>query len=134
MPFFECPGAVVTWDADAACVILQFRAYIEGDDLRNACLSLLQLLKEKNGCKVLTDSRDLRALTPEDQRWIDVEWQQLAKNSGLTYNALVIPKSAVAKLTVASVMKKVEMEQIEVAYFATAEEAKAWLRSKKRGR
>jgi hypothetical protein len=133
MVFFECPGAVVTWDEDVRCVELRFRGFIEGADLRNACLGVLTLLTSKNASKVLTDSRDLRPLRPEDQQWIDVEWQQQAKTTGLAFNALVLPKSAVAKLTVNSVMKKIQVKQIEVAYFASVNEAKDWLRSKPRG-
>jgi hypothetical protein len=129
MAFYECPGAVVTWDADVKCVELRFRGYIEGDELRAAALSVLKLLETHRASKVLTDSRDLRALTQEDQRWIDVEWTQKAKSTGLAYNAVVLPKSAIAKMSVAAVMKKIP-NQIEFAYFASVEEARAWLRSK----
>ncbi|HLM73357.1 MAG TPA: STAS/SEC14 domain-containing protein [Polyangiaceae bacterium] len=119
----------MTWDADVKCVELRFRGYIEGDELRAAALSVLKLLETHRASKVLTDSRDLRALTQEDQRWIDVEWTQKAKSTGLAYNAVVLPKSAIAKMSVAAVMKKIP-NQIEFAYFASVEEARAWLRSK----
>jgi hypothetical protein len=130
MAFYECPGAVVSWNEDIKCVELRFRGYIEGDDLRAAALSVLKLLEMHRACKVLTDSRDLKALTQEDQRWIDVEWTQKAKSTGLAYDALVLPKSAVAKLSVNAVMKKMPAKQIEFAYFASIEEAKSWLRSR----
>jgi hypothetical protein len=130
MVFYECPGAVVAWDENMKCVELRFRGYIEGDDLRAAALSVLKLLEMHRASKVLTDTRDLKALTQEDQRWIDVEWTQKAKSTGLAYDAVVLPKSAVAKLSVAAVMKKIPVNQVEFAYFASVEEAKAWLRSK----
>jgi hypothetical protein len=130
MVFFECPGAVVTWDDAVKCVELRFRGYIEGNELREAALSVLTLLEKHRACKVLTDSRDMKALTQEDQRWIDVEWRQKAKSTGLTYNALVLPKSSVAKLSAAAVLKKLPANEIELAYFSSPEEAKRWLRSK----
>lgn len=130
MAFYECPGAIVTWNDDIKCVEMRFRGYIEGDDFRNASLSVLELMEMKGASKVLTDSRDMKALTQEDQRWIDVEWQQRARTTGLAYNAMVLPKSVVAKLSAAAVLKKIPANQIQVAYFSSVEEAKAWLRSR----
>ncbi|HZF56493.1 MAG TPA: STAS/SEC14 domain-containing protein [Polyangiaceae bacterium] len=129
MNFFECSGAVVSWDPAVKCVVLRFRGYIEGDDLRNASLSVLKLLEMHRANKVLTDSRDMHALTQEDQRWLDVEWKAKATATGVAYNALVLPKSTIAKLTVNAVMKKIPNE-IQIAYFSTPEEANKWLSSR----
>jgi hypothetical protein len=129
MNFFECSGAVVSWDPAVKCVVLRFRGYIEGDDLRNASLSVLKLLEMHRANKVLTDSRDMHALTQEDQQWLDVEWKAKATATGVAYNALVLPKSTIAKLTVNAVMKKIP-GKIQIAYFSTPEEANKWLRSR----
>jgi hypothetical protein len=129
MNFFECSGAVVSWDPAVKCVVLRFRGYIEGDDLRNASLSVLKLLEMHRANKVLTDSRDMHALTQEDQQWLDVEWKAKATATGVAYNALVLPKSTIAKLTVNAVMKKIP-DEIQIAYFSTPEEANKWLRSR----
>ncbi len=129
MNFFECSGAVVSWDPAVKCVVLRFRGYIEGDDLRNAALSVLKLMEMHRANKVLTDSRDMHALTQEDQLWIDVEWKAKGMAAGVAYNALVLPKSTIAKLTVNAVMKKIPGE-IQIAYFSTPEEAKKWLGSR----
>ena len=129
MNFFECSGAVVNWDPAVKCVVLRFRGYIEGDDLRNASLSVLKLLEMHRANKVLTDSRDMHALTQEDQQWLDVEWKAKATATGVAYNALVLPKSTIAKLTVNAVMKKIP-DEIQIAYFSTPEEANKWLRSR----
>jgi len=129
MIFYECPGAVVSWDDAIKCVVLRFDGFIDGEDLRNAALSVLKLLKRHGARKVLTDSREMKALTQEDQRWIDVEWQGKARGVGLAYDAVVLPKSAVAKMSVAAVLKKMP-GTIEFAHFSSPEQAKEWLRSK----
>ena len=130
MAFFECPGAVVTWDEDFKCVELRFRGYIEGEALRKACLSMLELLDSKRGTRLLTDSRELKVLKQDDQRWIDVEWQQRARLTDLAYNAVVLPKSAIGQLSVAAVVKKIPSKLFEIVHFSSIDDAREWLRSK----
>jgi hypothetical protein len=130
MIFYDSPGLVVSWDAAIKSAVLRFRGYTEGDDFRQAARSVLQVLEEKGANKLLTDARDMRAMTQEDQQWVDTEWHPRARAAGLTYNAVVQPRSATAKLSVVAVVRKFPAGSIELAYFTSLEEATKWLRAK----
>lgn len=130
MIIYQCPGIIVTWDDAIKSAVIEFRDFIDGDDFRNAALSVVKLLGERRGHKLLTDSRVMKAVTQEDQRWVDTEWQVKVRAAGLTHNAVVVPKSAVAKMVMNAVVKKIPAGAIEFAYFSDVEEAKRWLRSK----
>jgi hypothetical protein len=130
MLFYECPGVIVTWDDTLKCAVMVFRGYIDGDELRNALLSIVKLMEANRARKLLTDARQMKAITQEDQRWVDVEWQEKATAAGLAYDAVVLPKSAVAQMAINAVVKKIQPGTIEFAYFSSTEEAAKWLRSK----
>jgi hypothetical protein len=120
----------VSWDDAIKSAVIEFRDFIDGQDFRDAALSVVKLMEERRAHKLLTDSRVMKAVTQEDQRWVDTEWQGKVRAAGLTHNAVVVPKSAVGKMSMAAVIKKIPAGSIEFAYFSSIEEAKSWLRSK----
>jgi hypothetical protein len=130
MIVFECPGAIVTWDDSMKSAVVEFRGFVAGDELRTAALTVVKLLEAHRARKLLTDSREMRAVTQEDQQWLDVEWKGKVRAAGLAYDAVVLPKSAVAKMSLNAVVKKMPPGEIEFAYFSTVEEARIWLRSR----
>lgn len=130
MIVFEHPGMLVTWDDAIKAVVIEFRDYIEGGDFKAGAYSALNLLEERRAHKVLTDARAMRAVTQEDQRWIDMEWQPKARAAGLTHDAVVMPKSAIAKMSLTAVLKRFPAGAVEFSYFSSIEEAKAWLHAK----
>jgi hypothetical protein len=130
MIFYQSKNLVVTWDDSIRCAVLQLDRYVAGEEFRKAADSTLKLLERRHACKLLTNSSDMKALPQEDQRWVDEDWRPRATAAGLRYNAVVIPKSPTAQLTVENMMKRVPAGVIEFAYFSDIEEAKAWLHSK----
>jgi hypothetical protein len=130
MIFHQTKNLLVTWDDSIRCSVLQLNRYVEGEEFRKAADSALRLLERKSACKLLTNSLEMKALPQEDQLWVDEDWRPRATAAGLLYNAVVIPKSPIAQLTVDTMMKRVPVGVIEFAYFSDIEEAKSWLRSK----
>lgn len=130
MIFYESNGLVVAWDDATRCTVLRLERYAEGEELRKAIDSTLKLLEKRGANKLLTDSREMKVIRQEDQRWVDEDWLPRARVAGLAYNALVMPKSAIAWLTVDAMVKKVPVGEVEFGYFSDIEEAKSWLRSK----
>jgi hypothetical protein len=130
MIFYQSKNLVVTWDDSIRCAVLQLDRYVAGEEFRKAADSTLNLLERRHACKLLTNSSEMRVLPQDDQRWVDEDWRPRATAAGLRYNAVVIPKNAIAQLTVETMMKKVPAGAIELAYFSDIEEAKSWLRFK----
>lgn len=121
----EIAGITVTWDASSQAVLVLIRGYVEGETLYLPCNRAIDLMIARRSSRLITDSREMKALTQKDQQWIDADWRPRARASGLRRNAILLPKSAVAKLSVAAIVKK--FDEIQFGYFSELDEARAWL-------
>lgn len=115
----------VSWDAPSHAVLIRIWGYIEGDSLRLPSNKAIELMILKRSSRLITDSREMKALTQQDQRWIDEDWRPRARAAGLRRNAILVPKSAVAKLTVAALVKK--FDDVQFGYFSEEDGARKWL-------
>jgi hypothetical protein len=121
----ETRSIVVTWDELSQAVIFRIAGHVEGEPLRQACDKTLELLESRQSSRLITDSREMKALTQKDQRWIDDDWGPRARAAGLRWNAILVPKSAVAQLTVTSLVN--HFGDLQFGYFFEEDEARRWL-------
>ncbi len=115
----------MSWDAQSHAVLIRIYGYVEGDALRVPCTKGIDLMISKRSSRLITDSREMKALTQADQQWIDDDWRPRARAAGLRQNAVLVPKSAVAKLTMAAVLRK--FDEVQFGYFSEMDEARKWL-------
>ena len=116
----------VHWDAPSQAVLLVFRGYAEGELLRRPCNAVIDLLISKRSSRLLSDAREMKAMTQEDQRWIDEDWKPRARIAGLRLSAVVVPKSVVAQLSLTAIAKK--LDDLQYGYFSELDEARKWLK------
>ena len=118
------------WDEGLKCVQIGWDgSYVSGPEYRATLLELLDLLAMRRGCRMLFDMRNLPVVSPEDQAWIQEEWMPRSLKVGLRYSAVVMPKSALSRLTLRHIAKDASGIERQRAYFETLEEARAWLKS-----
>jgi hypothetical protein len=84
------------------------------------------MLISKQSTRLISDSREMKAMTQEDQRWIDEEWRPRARIAGLRMNAILLPKSVVAQLSLTAIVKK--FDEIQFRHFSELEEARKWFK------
>ncbi|TME94687.1 MAG: hypothetical protein E6I34_03130 [Chloroflexi bacterium] len=84
-------------------------------------------LNDHKGSRLLADCRRQRVLSPVDQLRADKEWTPRALAAGLKQFAIVLPVSALAAMNLRDLLAKVPKRVMEIGYFATVEEARAWL-------
>ena len=120
----EIAGMTVSWDAPSHAVLIRICGYVEGEALRLPCNKAIELMISKRSSRIITDSREMRVLTQQDQQWIDDDWRPRARAAGLRRNAILVPKSAVAKLTMAAVLRK--FDEVQFGYFSELDEARKW--------
>jgi hypothetical protein len=121
----EIAGITVSFDAPSHAVLMRIYDYVEGEPLRQSCDKAIELMISKRSSRIITDTREMKALTQADQRWIDDDWRPRARAAGLRQNAVLVPKSAVAKLTVTAIVKK--FDEVQFGYFSEMDEARRWL-------
>jgi hypothetical protein len=87
----------------------------------------VQALKDHRGSRWLADCRRQKVLSPADQDRADREWLPRALAGGLKQFAVVLPESGLAGMNIKDRLKGVPGTTLEVAYFATVEQAREWL-------
>jgi hypothetical protein len=119
----------VRWDEFAQAVWMEWKSYAEGNDFRSGLNAGLALLEKKRASRWLADLRLLGPVAQDDQRWTNNEWFPRAVAGGVRWMAIVQPKAAVARLSVKSIMSKVNDVSLVTSHFDDLEAARRWLRS-----
>jgi hypothetical protein len=126
--YFNRPGvAVVSWDPTSEAVHLEWQGWANPTEYAAANDAVLRALKEHHASRALGDCRNMKAIQQSDQEWMDRNWFPRALAAGLKRAALVIAKSGLAQMNLEDILRRVPGTKLDVAYFATVEEAREWL-------
>jgi hypothetical protein len=126
MIFFESRVASVEWRADISAVELRWKTFAKGDEFKEALNKGLELAQMKGAKKWLGDTSQMSAIAPEDQQWSNTDWFPRALAAGLQKMAVVMPKSALAKMSVQSIINK--FDTMELRNFVDKADAVEWLK------
>lgn len=125
----------VAWDESLQSASVEWKdTYVDGEEYRSALDKVLDLIQLKKSNRLLGDGRRMRVISAEDQAWVEASWMPRSAQVGLRYSALLLPKSALALLSVDRIMTKFKLTDnksadVMNAYFDDIEKAKAWLRA-----
>jgi hypothetical protein len=126
--YFNLPGvAVVTWDASCKAAHIEWQGWANPTEFAGANAAIIRALIEHRGSRALGDLRQLKPIQQSDQDWAKAEWIPGVLAAGLRHIALVIAKSGLAMTNIEAILSKVPGTKLDVKYFATIEEARAWL-------
>lgn len=124
---------LLTWDDEEKIIYISWKGYAAGGPYREIMNKIIEILKERKATKLHADLRRMKAVTQEDQNWVNSEWLPTIKAAGLASTAMVLPESAIAMLSLNRMMDRSGVRadlQGDTAHFSDMEEAKAWLRSR----
>ena len=126
----DSPTVNLVWDNDVRCMRIGWSGeYMSGEDYRATLLTLLDVLKQKRGRRMLFDMRHMPVMSPDDQAWVQSEWMPKSLKAGLRYSAVVMPERALSRLTLRHIARDASNVDRQRAYFDTLEEATSWLRA-----
>jgi hypothetical protein len=123
----DIPGvAVVRWDTTSMTVELEWRGWANSTEFAELLEAGLRAVSEHHGSRWLADSRNMKAIKQADQDWIG-RWFPRVLAAGLRRMAVVTPKSGLAAMNISDIVGRVPGTMLDVAHFATVEEARRWL-------
>jgi hypothetical protein len=108
-------------------VLVEWQGWANSTEFTALLDAEIQALKKHHGSRVLADCRRQRVLNPADQDRANREWVPRALAAGLKQFAVVVPTSVLAEVNLKHSLDKVPATALDVAYFATPEEARTWL-------
>ena len=126
--YFHVPGvASVRWDTSIHAVVETWEGWADSDEFRAILDAGVRALTENRGSRWLADCRLQRVLKAADQEAGNRQWLPRALAAGLKRFAVVLPASGLAKANIQDHLRAAASKQLDMAYFATLEEAQHWL-------
>jgi hypothetical protein len=126
--YYSVPGvATVRWEEPEATVFVEWDGWANTAEFSALLDAEVKALQEHGGARLLADCRRQRILNPADQERADREWTPRAIEAGLKKFAVVLPISDMAAGHLQERLSKVPKTAMQVAYFASVEEAREWL-------
>jgi SpoIIAA-like len=126
--YFNAPGvASVRWDEDAQLVLVEWQGWANPAEFSQLLEAEISALRKHRGTRMLADCRRQKGLSAADQDRANENWLPRALTAGLKRLAVVVPSSGLAQANLKERLAKVRAGALEIAYFATPEEARDWL-------
>jgi len=126
--YFNAPGvASVRWDEAGQLVLVEWEGWANSSEFAALLQGEIEALRKHRASRLLADCRRQKVLNPADQERANQEWVPRALAVGLKRFAVVVPSSVLAELNLKASLDKVPANELDVAYFATPEEARVWL-------
>ena len=127
MIHFDDTFLTVLWDEPLQCVVMQWKAYVQGEGFQRGLNAGLDLIVKKKASRWLAEMTHMQVIALADQTWANEDWFPRAIAGGIRKMALVYPKSALAKMGVKNIMTKVSDESLQTHYFEDVASARLWL-------
>ena len=119
------------YDKDCGAAIGHFAGFLNPDQFKAIAEELHVIRRNYSSKKQLNNIEQMRVLTADVQKWLNDVWFPKAKLGGLKYFAFVVPKDVFGKMSMENANKDNSVTSgIEIQYFQSETEAKAWLKSK----
>jgi hypothetical protein len=126
--YFNAPGvASVRWDDESRLVLVEWEGWANSTEFAALLDAEIHALRKHHGSRLLADCRRQKVLNPADQDRANREWLPRALAAGLKRVAVVLPSSGLAEVNLKDSLGKALAGALDVAYFATADEAREWL-------
>jgi hypothetical protein len=119
----------IYFNEESNIIIMDWNGYATTSQFREGTETMLNLLIENRANKVMANIKDMVLISLEDQKWLETHFLPRAIRFGFKVCAIVKPDNYFNKVAVETVSYKVDKEKLEISFFDTAEEAKAWLQS-----
>jgi len=126
--YFDAPGvASVRWEEPGQLLLVEWRGWANPTEFSELLEAEIVGLRKHHGTRMLADCRRQKGLSAADQDRANENWLPRALAVGLKRFAVVVPSSGLAAANLKERLGKVRAGALEVAYFATPEEARDWL-------
>ena len=126
--YFDVPGvASVRWIEEGQLVLVEWQGWANSREFAELLEAEITALKNHHGSRLLADCRRQKVLNPADQDRANKAWLPRALAAGLKRFAVVLPSSVLAEVNLKASLAQVPATALDVAYFATAEQARGWL-------
>jgi hypothetical protein len=118
----------VWYDSEIEAAVIEWIGAPKSNKFREACMLVIDVLKEHNSHKVLTDNSKAVIFGRSDQIWLNEVWLPQAEKVGYRISATVIKDDPFVKFAVNNIVKE-RGDKFINKRFLSHDEAKEWLKT-----
>jgi hypothetical protein len=121
----------IIWDEGSKSQITSWKGGFQNRNIREGLDTALEefkkIIKKTPNAQWIGDTKEIGVIGREDQEWINTNWFPRFLATGVKYMAVIVPSSVIAKMSVNSIVSKVEGTNLTSKYFSSLEDAKKWI-------
>ena len=117
------------YDQNIDCIVSEWLTPPTSSEFREGMHASIEMMKEFKTGKLISDTTNLGAMSPEDMEWSSTEWVAEALKVGYHKFACILPQDIFTLMSVQETMDKVKPDQlVDVKYFSDRKEAEKWMK------
>jgi hypothetical protein len=124
--YVDEPWLLMRWDRVHRCIHSEWKGFANSLEFRAAVMKGVQAIRERHATGYLTDTRKVKVIVHEDQKWANEVAAPLMVEAGLKRMAVVIAQQGLGKLTVEETLRMVDNQGLLVRTFQSVPEAMTW--------
>ncbi|MFZ5973000.1 MAG: hypothetical protein ACOYXA_15540 [Bacteroidota bacterium] len=126
---FENKHLTIRHHKEDQILILTWRGFIPSVSFRELACEIIKAVDESNVRKILSDNREWKIISPNDQGWAANQWFPKAEEKGVQALATVRSNDIFNREAERNVEAMANLKHMLVKNFKTEEEALRWLKS-----
>lgn len=129
MCVYDKPFVTITFDKKTGIIIQTWKGYCFAEDFIEAIDFSIDFLEKNNIYKVLSDIRDQRSISPNEQKYVTSKIEKFLEKHGKFKMAFILPKSILAGMGVKYFAEKTKtrLKKELTRFFENTESAIEWL-------
>lgn len=125
--YVDKPWLYLYWDGEHSCVISEWRAFANSTEFRAGVMKGLQAIRERQATGYVSDTRKVKVVVPEDQKWANEVVAPQMSAAGLKRMGVVTAGAGLGKVSVEEVLRKVDDQSLLVRTFDSMPAALKWV-------
>jgi hypothetical protein len=126
--YVDEPWLLMKWDSENNCVHSVWKGFANSAEFRAALMKGLQAVRDHHATGYVSDTRMIKVIVHEDQRWANETVIPAMAAAGLRRMAMVIAHSGLGKITVEEIVKMVDNKPMLMRTFNAVTPALKWVR------
>jgi hypothetical protein len=124
--YVDEPWLLMRWDATNACVFSEWKGFANTTEFRAGVLKGVQAVRDHRATGYVTDTRKVRVIVHEDQKWANEVVAPMLVQAGLKRLGVVIADAGLGRMTVEETVRMADTSALLVRTFNTVSEAMKW--------
>ncbi|MCU4801701.1 hypothetical protein OB920_15080 [Halobacteria archaeon HArc-gm2] len=118
----------IEYDHESGALLHIWTEYTSGQEFRDGCNELLDVIKEENATKLIVDTSEIKAHDTEDKQWLQEEWMPREIEAGIEYSASVpSADSSISKMETEKLVDQATDLPMTYVMAESLAEAREWI-------